>query len=158
MCKVDNGDNVLLRGESLMSPEIRHSIEFQVDVSCCWFDSEIVNVMVRFCLSFSCFSGNWYSTTIDCAFSNFDFHVSLTQVVEGNAYNSMYVRNILKKIILAAESTSEVIMDGLYEQLTLHMTLHTVIHVSYLFSSPLAAYPSEKKIYIQSFQEAYLSI
>ncbi|ONK78280.1 uncharacterized protein A4U43_C02F16620 [Asparagus officinalis] len=47
----------------------------------------------------------------------------INNVVEGNAYNSMYVRNILKKIILAAESTSEVTMDGLYEQLTLHMTL-----------------------------------
>jgi len=74
-----------------------------------------------------------------CTFSYFElFHVSLTQVAEGISHNSTYIKKILKKVIVCAESTCEDILDGLYEQCSYHMTLHTVIHhIVFLFSSSL---------------------
>ncbi|XP_026660799.1 putative uncharacterized protein DDB_G0277003 isoform X2 [Phoenix dactylifera] len=43
---------------------------------------------------------------------------------EGTVYNLTYIKNILKKVITAAESTHDVVLEGLYERLAYYLTSH----------------------------------
>ncbi|XP_072954432.1 uncharacterized protein [Typha angustifolia] len=46
-------------------------------------------------------------------------------VEEGTPSNRTYIRNILKKIIVAAESSSDAVVEGLYEEFGHYLTVHT---------------------------------
>ncbi|XP_020113617.1 putative uncharacterized protein DDB_G0277003 isoform X1 [Ananas comosus] len=45
-------------------------------------------------------------------------------VDQGTSYSHTYIRNILKKIIVDAESSSDVVVDGLYEEFGQYLTLN----------------------------------
>lgn len=58
------------------------------------------------------------------------------QAIKDTKLNHKYIRNVLQKLIVAVESTSEVVEEGLYEKFAYYLATNLVTGASSLNSIP----------------------
>lgn len=58
------------------------------------------------------------------------------QAIKGTKLNDKYIKNVLQKLIVAVESTSEVVEEGLYEKFAYYLAINLVTSASSLNSIP----------------------